>query len=91
MTGTSFTVYEEEAMERHANVLNPRTTEDVEWAWISNTPDGNYIIGEARRMLRSFYVAAGVNSAGTASAGGAGRALAEWINKGEPTYGSLAD
>jgi len=49
----------------------------------SFTPDGNFILGEAPE-LRSFYVGAGFNAFGIASAGGAGRALAEWIAAGEP-------
>ena len=49
----------------------------------SFTPDGNFILGEAPE-LRNFYVGAGFNAFGIASAGGAGRALAEWIAGGEP-------
>jgi glycine cleavage system aminomethyltransferase T/glycine/D-amino acid oxidase-like deaminating enzyme len=49
----------------------------------SFTPDGQFILGEAAE-LRNFFVAAGFNSFGIASAGGAGRALAEWITEGEP-------
>ena len=49
----------------------------------SFTPDNQFILGEAPG-LRNFYVAAGFNSVGIASAGGAGRALAEWIVAGEP-------
>src|SRR3546814_10669476 len=41
----------------------------------SFTPDGNFILGEAPD-LKTFLVGAGFNSAGIASAGGAGRALA---------------
>jgi heterotetrameric sarcosine oxidase gamma subunit len=48
----------------------------------SFTPDGNFILGEAPE-LGGFFVAAGFNSAGIASAGGAGKALAEWIVAGE--------
>ena len=48
----------------------------------SFTPDGNFILGEAPE-LRGFYVGAGFNAFGIASAGGAGRALAEWIAAGE--------
>jgi 4-methylaminobutanoate oxidase (formaldehyde-forming) len=48
------------------------------------TPDNNYILGEAPE-LRNFFVAAGFNSSGIASAAGAGRAVAEWIVEGEPT------
>jgi 4-methylaminobutanoate oxidase (formaldehyde-forming) len=50
----------------------------------SFTPDNLFILGEAPE-LRNFFVAAGFNSVGIASAGGAGRALAEWIAEGEPT------
>ncbi len=50
----------------------------------SFTPDSHYILGEAPE-LRNFYVGAGFNSMGIASAGGAGKALAEWIVNGEPT------
>lgn len=49
----------------------------------SFTPDNQYILGEAPEV-RNFFVAAGMNSSGIASAGGAGKALAEWIVKGEP-------
>ncbi len=50
----------------------------------SFTPDSNFILGEAPE-LRHFFVAAGFNSMGIASAGGAGRALAAWIVEGAPT------
>lgn len=50
----------------------------------SFTPDNQFILGPAPE-LRSYYVGAGFNSVGIASAGGAGRALAEWIVHGEPT------
>ncbi len=50
----------------------------------SFTPDNQFILGEAPE-LRRFFVGAGFNSAGIASAGGAGRALAEWIVEGRPT------
>ncbi|UQX87322.1 FAD-dependent oxidoreductase [Jatrophihabitans telluris] len=50
----------------------------------SFTPDNQFILGEAPE-LDNFYVAAGFNSVGIASAGGAGRALAEWIVEGAPT------
>ena len=50
----------------------------------SFTPDNNFILGEAPE-LRNFYVGAGFNSMGIASAGGAGMALAEWIVNGAPT------
>ena len=50
----------------------------------SFTPDNQFLMGEAPG-LRGFFVGAGFNSVGIASAGGAGRALAEWIVEGEPT------
>jgi 4-methylaminobutanoate oxidase (formaldehyde-forming) len=50
----------------------------------SFTPDNNFLLGEAPE-LRNFYIGAGFNSMGIASAGGAGRALAEWIVHGAPT------
>jgi len=51
----------------------------------SFTPDGNFILGEAPE-LKNFFVGAGFNAFGIASAGGAGMALAEWVTKGEPPY-----
>ncbi len=50
----------------------------------SFTPDNGFILGEAPE-LKNFFVGAGFNSVGIACAGGAGRALAEWIVNGEPT------
>jgi glycine cleavage system T protein len=50
----------------------------------SFTPDNRYMLGEAPE-LRNFFVAAGFNSVGIASAAGAGKALAEWIVAGEPS------
>ena len=50
----------------------------------SFTPDNQFILGEAPEV-RGFFVAAGFNSVGIASAGGAGRALAEWVVDGGPT------
>src|SRR3984893_16643261 len=49
----------------------------------SFTPDNQFIAGEAPG-LRNFFVGAGFNSVGIASAGGAGGALAEWILSGDP-------
>ena len=48
------------------------------------TPDGNFILGEAPEV-KGYFVGCGFNSFGIASAGGAGRALAEWIIGGEPS------
>ena len=46
------------------------------------TPDGSFILGEAPE-LRGYFVGAGFNAYGVAAAGGAGQALAEWIEAGE--------
>ncbi len=46
------------------------------------TPDGSFILGEAPEV-HNFYVGAGFNAYGIAAAGGAGKALAEWIVGGE--------
>ena len=47
----------------------------------SFTPDDRYILGEAPEV-QNFFVAAGFNSVGIQSAGGAGMVLAEWMDKG---------
>src|SRR3954453_20401909 len=49
----------------------------------SFTPDTQFLMGEAPG-LRGFFVGAGFNSVGIASAGGAGRALAERVVAGAP-------
>jgi heterotetrameric sarcosine oxidase gamma subunit len=50
----------------------------------SFTPDNQFILGEAPEV-KNFFVAAGFNSVGIASAGGVGQALAAWIVNGEAT------
>ncbi|HXI45647.1 MAG TPA: FAD-dependent oxidoreductase, partial [Candidatus Acidoferrales bacterium] len=49
----------------------------------SFTPDDRYVLGEAPG-LRGYFVAAGFNSVGFASGGGAGRAVADWVVDGRP-------
>jgi heterotetrameric sarcosine oxidase gamma subunit len=49
----------------------------------SFTPDLLPIVGEAPE-LRNFFVAAGLNSIGILTAGGIGRAVAQWIIDGSP-------
>ncbi|MEM7345702.1 MAG: FAD-dependent oxidoreductase [Chloroflexota bacterium] len=49
----------------------------------SFTPDDRYQLGEAPE-LKNFFVAAGFNSIGIQSSGGAGKVLAEWIINGHP-------
>jgi len=51
----------------------------------SFTPDQRYLLGETPE-LKNFFVAAGFNSIGIQSAGGAGMALAEWICNGHPPF-----
>ncbi|HUF56077.1 MAG TPA: FAD-dependent oxidoreductase, partial [Thermohalobaculum sp.] len=51
----------------------------------SFTPDDLYYLGEAPN-LRGFWVAAGYNSIGIVSSGGAGYALSHWIDDGHPPF-----
>ncbi|MCO6385487.1 FAD-dependent oxidoreductase [Aliihoeflea sp. 40Bstr573] len=51
----------------------------------SFTPDDRYYLGEAPE-LAGYWVAAGYNSIGIVSSGGAGMALAQWMNDGEPPF-----
>jgi glycine cleavage system aminomethyltransferase T/glycine/D-amino acid oxidase-like deaminating enzyme len=50
----------------------------------SFTPDDRYVLGEAPG-LDGYFVAAGFNSVGFQSGGGAGRAVANWIVDGHPS------
>jgi glycine/D-amino acid oxidase-like deaminating enzyme len=49
----------------------------------SFTPDNRYLLGETPE-IRNLFVAAGFNSIGIQSAGGAGKVLADWIADGHP-------
>jgi heterotetrameric sarcosine oxidase gamma subunit len=51
----------------------------------SFTPDASFCLGETAEVA-NLYVAAGFNSQGIIYAPGAGRALAEWIREGAPTF-----
>jgi len=51
----------------------------------SFTPDDRYLLGEAPE-LPGLYVAAGFNSIGIQSAGGAGKVLADWIIDGHAPF-----
>ncbi|AKH99264.1 glycine cleavage system T protein (aminomethyltransferase) [Hoeflea sp. IMCC20628] len=51
----------------------------------SFTPDDRYYLGEAPE-IKGYWVAAGYNSVGIVSSGGAGFALAQWMNDGEPPF-----
>lgn len=55
----------------------------------SFTPDTNFLLGEAAEV-ENLYISAGYNSQGIIYAGGAGRALAEWIMAGAPQFDSSA-
>jgi 4-methylaminobutanoate oxidase (formaldehyde-forming) len=55
----------------------------------SFTPDVRYLLGETPEVA-GLWVAAGFNSIGIQSAGGAGKALAEWMVAGHPPM-DLAD
>ena len=55
----------------------------------SFTPDNQFVMGPAPG-LDGYFVGAGFNSVGIASAGGAGRALAEWVVEGEATSDLVA-
>lgn len=51
----------------------------------SFTPDDRYYLGEAPEK-RGYWIAAGYNSIGIVSSGGAGMALAHWITEGAPPF-----
>ncbi len=51
----------------------------------SFTPDNRYYLGPAPE-LEGYWVAAGYNSIGIVSSGGAGMALAAWIDEGEAPF-----
>ena len=51
----------------------------------SFTPDDRYYLGEAPN-LRGYWIAAGYNSIGIVSSGGAGMALAQWMHDGEAPF-----
>ncbi|MEM9197794.1 MAG: FAD-dependent oxidoreductase [Pseudomonadota bacterium] len=51
----------------------------------SFTPDDRYYLGEAPE-LAGYWIAAGYNSIGIVSSGGAGMALAAWMDEGAPPF-----
>jgi len=51
----------------------------------SFTPDDRYYLGETPE-LKNYWVAAGYNSVGIVSSGGAGFALAQWMEDGVPPF-----
>ena len=63
--------------------------EDVEIVQLINgpegfTPDNEFVLGESE--VHGLFVAAGFCAHGIAGAGGVGRAMAEWILDGEPSF-----
>ncbi len=68
--------------------------EDAAYDWFLNapeafTPDGNFCLGETVE-LEGLHVAAGFNSQGIIFGPGAGRAAAEWMTAGSPTFDAAA-
>lgn len=55
----------------------------------SFTPDVNFCLGEAAEVA-GLFIGAGFNSQGIIYAPGAGRALAEWVIEGAPTFDASA-
>jgi 4-methylaminobutanoate oxidase (formaldehyde-forming) len=55
----------------------------------SFTPDASFCLGEAAEV-RGLFVGAGFNSQGIIFAPGAGKALAEWVVEGAPTFDAAA-
>jgi heterotetrameric sarcosine oxidase gamma subunit len=51
----------------------------------SFTPDDRYYLGKAPEV-QGYWIAAGYNSIGIVSSGGAGQALAHWITEGEAPF-----
>ena len=51
----------------------------------SFTPDDRFYLGEAAEV-ENYWVACGYNSVGIQSAGGAGMALAQWMEDGQPPF-----
>jgi len=77
-----FEIFMEKAIER---IPAFETAELIKLTTVpeSFTPDTSYMLGEAPG-IKNFFVAAGMNSVGITSAGGAGKALAQWIDQGYP-------
>ena len=55
----------------------------------SFTPDANFCLGETVEVS-GMFVAAGFNSQGIIYGPGAGKALAEWMTEGSPTFDATA-
>lgn len=73
----------------HAAIHRIPALETAEVRMLLNGPEGfsfdeRFLLGESPE-LPGFFYGCGMSSMGMASAGGAGRALAEWIVEGEPT------
>jgi len=71
-----------------AAMLRVPLLQDIGWRTFfcgpeSFTPDDQFHLGEAPE-LDGYFVAAGLNSVGIQSAGGLGKACAEWMHRGHP-------
>jgi len=77
-----FEIFVENGMQR-CPVLETAEVRHLSVVPESFTPDNTYILGEAPGV-KNFFVAAGMNSVGIASAAGAGKAMAQWIDQGYP-------
>ncbi len=64
------------------NVWHPHLLQRPE----SFTPDDRYYLGEAPELKGSSGSLPGYNSIGIVSSGGAGMALAQWMNDGEARH-----
>ena len=77
-----FEIFMETGMQR-CPVLETAEVRHLSVVPESFTPDNTYILGESPGV-KNFFVAAGMNSVGIASAAGAGKAMAQWIDQGYP-------
>ena len=71
--------------EQRVPVLRDSTYERFLNAPESFTPDANFCLGETAEVA-NLYIAAGFNSQGIIFGPGAGRAVAEWMITGAPTF-----
>jgi glycine cleavage system T protein len=77
-----FSIFMDKAIER-VPVMETAEIRHLTVVPESFTPDTAYMIGEVPG-LTNYFVACGMNSVGIASAGGVGKAVAEWMAQGYP-------
>lgn len=78
-----------EGAERAVPALRDATFDRFLYAPEAFTPDVNFCLGEAAEVA-GLFIGAGFNSQGIIYAPGAGRALAEWVLEGAPTFDASA-